>query len=566
MDAVTMSDHPWFAAYPQGVPHEIDPDAYPSLVALLEASFERCGDAPAFSNLGTTLSFRETEERSRAFAAWLQSRPGYARGTRVAVMLPNLLQSVVVILGILRAGMTVVNVNPLYTKRELEHQLTDSGARTIVVLENFAATVEKVREKTQLDAVVVTRVADHCPAPKRQLVNFAVRWIKRMVPAWNIPDAIQYRAALAAGSGAAYERPEPGAEDIAFLQYTGGTTGLAKGAVLTHRNMVANVLQAAAWSKPFFDREHGSVVSPLPLYHIFSLTVNLFAFIELGGHNVLITNPRDLPAFIGELRRTRMAALTGVNTLFNALLHTKGFADLDFSQLKIVLGGGMAVQRKVAETWREVTGVTISQGYGLTETSPIVSANPLDMKEFNGSVGLPVPSTEVAIFDDDGRTVPIDEPGEICVRGPQVMKEYWNRPEDTAAAFFADGWFRTGDIGHIDAQGFVYIEDRKKDMINVSGFNVYPNEVEDVVAAHPGVLEAAAIGVPSEESGEAVKLYVVRKDHKLDADSLITWCREHLTGYKIPRAVEFVDELPKSNIGKILRRELRDRETKQDGG
>jgi long-chain acyl-CoA synthetase len=555
-----MSDKPWLKFYPEGVPADIDPDTYPSLTGLLEAGFERGGDDPAFSNLGTTLSFREIDDYSRIFAAWLQAQPELEPGARVAVMLPNVLQSAVAIFGILRAGMTVVNVNPLYTKRELHHQLTDSGAHAIIVLENFAALVGRVRGDSDLKKIIVTGVADHCPSPKRQLVHFVVRWIKRMVPSWDIPDAVAYRDLIQAGRELSYRRPELNGDDIAFLQYTGGTTGLAKGAVLTHRNLVANVLQAAAWAKPFFDRRDGSVVSPLPLYHIFSLTVNLFAFIELGGHNLLITNPRDLPAFIRELKSTRVAALTGVNTLFNALLNTKGFDQIDFSAMKIVLGGGMAVQRSVAERWQKVTGVVISQGYGLTETSPIVSANPLDLKTFKGSIGVPVPSTEVAIFDEDGNRLGVAENGEICVRGPQVMREYWNQPEETKNAFFADGWFRTGDIGRMDEQGYIYIEDRKKDMINVSGFNVYPNEIEDVVAGHPGVLEAAAIGVPNEDSGEAVKLYVVKKDASLDESTLISWCRENLTGYKVPRAVEFVDELPKTNVGKILRRELRDAE------
>ncbi len=559
-----MSDRPWLKIYPQGIDAEIDPDAYTSLTALLEAGFERGRDDPAFSNLGTTLSFREIDAHSRAFAAYLQSLPHLRPGSRVAVMLPNVLQSAVAIFGVLRAGMTVVNVNPLYTKRELHHQLTDSGAAAIIVLENFAALVGKVRADSDLKTIIVTGVADHCPAPKRLLVHFVVRWIKRMVPGWDIPDAVAYRDALRTGHSLMYRRPELDGNDVAFLQYTGGTTGLAKGAVLTHRNLVANVLQAAAWARPFFDRKDGSVISPLPLYHIFSLTVNLFAFIELGGHNVLITNPRDLPAFIRELKASRPAALTGVNTLFNALLHTRGFSDIDFSGLKIVLGGGMAVQRSVAERWQEATGTIISQGYGLTETSPIVSANPLDMTTFNGAVGVPVPSTDVAIFDDDGRQLATNEIGEICVRGPQVMREYWNQPEETRNAFFPDGWFRTGDIGHMDEQGFVYIEDRKKDMINVSGFNVYPNEIEDVVGGHPGVVEAAAIGIPSEESGEAVKLYVVKKDDSLDEATLIAWCRENFTGYKVPRTVEFVDELPKTNVGKILRRELRDREEQKD--
>lgn len=560
-----MSNKPWLAVYPPGVPEEINPDEHASLSALIDAAFERYGGAPAFSNLGTTLSFSELDRLSRDFAAYLQARPGLARGERVAVMLPNLLQSAVCIVGILRAGLTVVNVNPLYTARELEHQLVDSGARAIIVLENFAATVAKGRERSSVQTVIVTSVGDHCPAPKRQLVNFAVKRIKRLVPAWHIPGAVRYRAALAAGRRLGFRRPELGGDDVAFLQYTGGTTGVAKGAVLTHRNLVSNVLQAAAWSHPFFDPRDGSVITALPLYHIFSLTVNLLAFIELGGHNLLITNPRDLPAFVKELTNTRAAAMTGVNTLFNALLNTPGLDRVDFSGLKIVLGGGMAVQRAVAERWHTRTGAPICQGYGLTETSPIVSANPLDRTDFNGSVGVPLPSTEVAIFDDDGRRLAPGEVGEICVRGPQVMEEYWNRPQETEDAFFPDRWFRTGDIGRMDQHGFIFIEDRKKDMIIVSGFNVYPNEVEDVVCEHPGVLEAAAIGIPDEQTGEAVKLFVVKKDQALDERSVIDHCRQSLTGYKVPRTVEFVDELPKTNVGKILRRALRDRaQSRQD--
>jgi long-chain acyl-CoA synthetase len=553
-----MNEKPWLSAYPPGVPAEIDPDLYPSLTALIEAGFERYRDAPAFSNLGTTLSFDDVEEQSRDLAAYLQSL-GLRPGDRVAVMLPNLLQSAVSIVGVLRAGLVVVNVNPLYTARELRHQLTDSGARAIIVLENFAATVEQVLERTPLETVIVTRVGDHLPWPKRPLVNFVVRRLKRMVPAWHIPRAVDYRAALEAGAARAYERPELNGLDIAFLQYTGGTTGPAKGAVLTHRNMVSNVLQSAAWAKPVFEHHDGIVVTPLPLYHIFSLTVNLLCFVELGGHNLLITNPRDMPAFMKELKGKRFAVITGVNTLFNAMLNRPEFEKLDFATLKIAMGGGMAVQRSVSERWQALTGIPITQGYGLTEASPVVSANPMDSTTFNGSVGIPFPSTEVAICGDSGEMLPPGERGEICVRGPQVMAGYWNREEETSDVLLPDGWLLTGDIGHMDEQGYIYIEDRKKDMIIVSGFNVYPNEIEEVVAAHPGVLEAAAIGVQNEQSGEAVKLFVVKKDETLDEPELIRYCRENLTAYKVPRSVEFLDDLPKSNVGKVLRRALRER-------
>jgi long-chain acyl-CoA synthetase len=554
-----MADKPWLAAYPPGVPPEIDPDRYSSLCALLEASFERFAAAPAFSNLGETLTFAEVERASRAFAAYLQSS-GLTCGDRVAVMMPNLLQSPVTLFGILRAGMVVVNVNPLYTVPELVHQLVDSGARAIVVLENFAHTVEHALPSTDVQTVIVTRVADHCPVPKRWFVNLVVKRVKRLVRPWRIANAVGYRDALAAGRRSAYRRPEIGGADLAFLQYTGGTTGRAKGAMLTHRNMVSNTLQAAAWAQPFFSSDAGLVVSPLPLYHVYSLTANLLCFVELGGHNLLVTNPRDLKSFVRSLGKTRFAFMTGVNTLFNALLHAPGFGELDFSSLRVCMGGGMAVQREVAARWQEVTGVPIAQGYGLTEASPIVSGNPLDIEAFNGSVGIPFPSTEVEIRDETGARLGSNEVGEICVRGPQVMAGYWRRPDDTEQVFFEGGWLRTGDLGRMDPAGFIFIEDRKKDVIVVSGFKVYPNEVEDVVTRQAGVLEAAAIGIPDAQSGEAVKLFVVRKDPSLTAADVIAHAREYLTGYKIPRVIEFLDELPKTNVGKVLRRALKDRQ------
>jgi long-chain acyl-CoA synthetase len=548
----------WLAEYTPGVPAEIDPDRYSSLVALLEASFARFAAQPAFTNLGTTITFGEVERLSRAFAAYLQAMPGAKLGDRVAIMLPNTLQSPIVVFGILRAGMVAVNVNPQYTVPELEHQLADSGARTVVVLENFAHTVAAALPRTAVKNVIVTRLGDHCAPLKRWIVNFLVKHVKKLVPAWHVAGAVDYRDALARGTRLRYAAPRVTGSDLAFLQYTGGTTGRAKGAMLTQRNMVANTLQAAAWARPLFSKDASVVVTPLPLYHVYSLTANLFCFTELGGHNLLITDPRDFKAFIGLLRKTRFGFMTGVNTLFNALLDTPGFDSIDFSRLRVCMGGGMAVQREVALRWQAVTGVPIAQGYGLTEASPIVTGNPLHLKEFNGSVGVPFPSTEVAIYDDSGREVGAGEAGEVCARGPQVMAGYWQRPDETAQVLFGDGWLKTGDIGRLDAKGYLFIEDRKKDMIVVSGFKVYPNEIEDVAMSQGGVREAAAIGVPDAQTGEAVKLFIVRKDSKLTTADVMSHARQNLTGYKVPRHVEFVDDLPKSNVGKVLRRALKE--------
>jgi long-chain acyl-CoA synthetase len=558
-----MALKPWLAGYSPGVPAEIDPDRYPSLVALLETSFARFAAQPAFTNLDTTLTFADVERSSRAFAAYLQALPGARAGDRVAIMLPNTLQSPVVLFGILRAGMVAVNVNPQYTVPELEHQLVDSGAHTVVVLENFAHTVAAALSRTAVKHVVVTQLGDHCSPLKRMVVNFVVKHVKKLVRPWQISGAVGYRAALARGSTLSYTAPQLRGGDLAFLQYTGGTTGRAKGAMLTHRNMVANTLQAAAWARPFFAPDAGIVVTPLPLYHVYSLTANLLCFTELGGHNLLVTDPRDLQGFIALLRKSRVVFMTAVNTLFNALLHAPGFDSVDFSSLRVCMGGGMAVQREVALRWQKATGVTIAQGYGLTEASPIVAANPLHLNEFNGSVGLPFPSTDVAIFDDDGRELGFGEVGEICARGPQVMAGYWQRPDETAQVMFGDGWLRTGDVGRFDAQGYLYIEDRKKDVIVVSGFKVYPNEIEDVAVRQPGVREAAAIGVRDAQSGEVVKLFVVRKDPALTAAAVIAHARQNLTGYKVPRHVEFVDDLPKSNVGKVLRRALKEADGSQ---
>jgi long-chain acyl-CoA synthetase len=553
-----MDRRPWHSNYPNGVPLEIDPDSYDSLAELCISSCRQFGARPAITNQGISLSFADLERRSRDFAAYLTAEARIDSGDRIAIMLPNLLQSPIVLLGALRAGLVVVNVNPLYTARELEHQLKDSGARAIVVLENFAATLARALPATDVETVILARVGDCLPTTRRLVTDFVVRYVKRLVPPFDIPGALRLVDVLREGRRHGYHDPRIGPEDLAFLQYTGGTTGVAKGAMLSHRNMVANVLQSSAWVHPFFDGERDIAITALPLYHIFALTVNFFAFLKLGARNVLITNPRDMKGFVRELDRHRPAFITGVNTLFNGLLHAPGFDRLDFGALKISLAGGMALQEDVAQRWQEATGVVVTQGYGLTEASPVVSANRLDIDHFNGSVGLPFPSTDVVVIDDADRPVGPNEIGELCVRGPQVMQGYWRRPDETEKVFTADGWLRTGDIARIDADGRIYIEDRKKDLIIVSGFNVYPNEVENVVTMHPGVLEAAAVGVPSPRSGEAVKVFVVRKDPALDAATLIAFCRERLTAYKTPDEVEFVDALPKSNVGKVLRRELKD--------
>ena len=547
----------WLKQYPPGVPADIDPDSYASLKEVIEEAFASHRQLPAFSNMGATLSYAQLDELSRAFAAWLQQKSGLSRGDRVALMMPNILQYPIALFGALRAGMVVVNTNPLYTPRELEHQLKDSGAKAIVVVENFAHVLEQVLARTDLKNVLVTGVGDLLGLPKGFLVNFVLRHVRKQIPPWKMPGSMSFRDALGIGLGLKLQPVELGGEDIAFLQYTGGTTGVAKAAVLTHRNMVANLLQALAWIKPALQAGGGRVVvTALPLYHIFALTTNCLAFLPLGARNVLITNPRDFPAFVAELKKYKFNFISGVNTLFNALLHTPGFEAVDFGALRVSFAGGMAVQPVVAKRWKEVTGSIVSQGWGLTETSPIATANPVGL-EFNGSVGLPVPSTDISIRDDAGKELPVDGIGEICVFGPQVMRGYWNRPDETDNVMFGD-WLRTGDIGRMDAEGFVYIEDRKKDMILVSGFNVYPNEVESVAAEHPGVLEVAAVAQPDENSGEVVALFVVKKDPTLTAEALIAHLRTELTGYKVPKHVYFRDELPKSNVGKILRRALRD--------
>jgi long-chain acyl-CoA synthetase len=549
-------DKVWLKSYPAGVPAEIDVNQYASVREVLEESCAKYGSRRAYSCMGKAITFTELDDLSATFGAFLQAR-GLAKGARVALMMPNVLQYPICLFGTLRAGCTVVNTNPLYTARELEHQLTDSGAEVIVVVENFAHTLAEVLGKTKIKHVVVTSIGEMLGL-KGLLIDFVLRRVKKLVPPWRIDGAMSLKSALAEGRRRKLDTVAIGHDDIAFLQYTGGTTGVAKGAMLQHRNIIANLLQAGAWVRPFLGEQAHVVITPLPLYHIFSLTANCLTFMTLGGENVLITNPRDIPGFVKELGRHRFTGITGVNTLFNALLNNADFHKLDFSPLQMTLGGGMAVQKAVAERWQEVTGKPLIEAYGLTETSPAVTINPLDLQEYNGSIGLPVPSTDIELRDDGGHAVPLGKPGEIWVKGPQVMAGYWHRPDETAKVIDDRGWLATGDIGVMDERGFVRIVDRKKDMILVSGFNVYPNEIEAVVAMHSGVLECAAIGAPDEKSGEAVHLFVVKKDSSLTAAALLEHCRAHLTGYKCPREVEFRDELPKSNVGKILRRELRE--------
>jgi long-chain acyl-CoA synthetase len=550
-------DRSWLKQYPAGVPADIDPDSYASLRDIFDEACAAHGHSPAFTNMDATLSYAQLDALSRAFAAWLQKKSGLKPGDRVALMMPNVLQYPVALFGVLRAGMVVVNTNPLYTARELEHQLKDSGAKAIVIVENFVHVLQQVLPHTELKKVLVTRIGDLLGVPRGFIVNFVLRYVRKQIPAWSMPGAATFKSALGSGLGLKLDPVPLGPEDIAFLQYTGGTTGVAKAAILTHRNMVANVLQASAWVNPSLKANEARVIiTALPLYHIFALTTNCLAFLSLGARNVLITNPRDFKSFVSELKKYKFNFISGVNTLFNALLHTPGFETVDFSALRVTFAGGMALQGVVAARWKEVTGCVVTQGWGLTETSPIATANPAAL-DYNGSIGLPVPSTDISIRDDAGKELPVNGVGEICVFGPQVMRGYWNQPEETEKVMFGD-WLRTGDIGRMDPAGFVFIEDRKKDMILVSGFNVYPNEIEDVAAAHPGVLEVAAVAQPDENSGEVVALFVVKKDPGLTAEALIAFCRKELTGYKVPRQVYFRSELPKSNVGKILRRALRD--------
>jgi len=549
---------PWLASYPPGVPQRIDASQYGSIRDIFAQSCARFGDAPAFSNMGRTISFASLERLSRDFGSWLQNVAKLPRGARVAIMSPNLLQYPVALFGALRAGYTIVNCNPLYTPRELEHQLKDSGAEAIVILENFARTLEAVIAQTNVKTVVTTQVGDLLGFPRSLLVNFAVKRVKKMVPPWRLPGAVGFPEALAAGRAQALVEPPLAHDDLACPQSTGGTTGVSKGAMLTHGNIVSNLLPTSAWWGTGLREGEEVVITALPLYHIFALTGNCLVFMKIGGHNILITNPRDLPKFVEDLGKYRFTAITGVNTLFNALLNTPGFSSLDFSSLKMSLGGGMAVQRAVAERWRSVTGKPLVEAYGLTETSPGACINPIvPGADYNGYAGLPISSTTVTIRDDDARPLPLGETGEICIAGPQVMKGYWNRPDETAKVMTAAGAFRTGDVGFMTPEGYVKIVDRKKDMILVSGFNVYPNEIEDVIAMMPAVLECCAVAAPDEHSGEKVRVVIVRKDPSLTKEQVVAHCREHLTGYKVPKVVEFWKELPKTNVGKVLRREVK---------
>ncbi len=549
---------PWYSSYPEGIPHEVDIDAYDSLLDVFEEACHSYSQNPCFSNFGKVLSYQDIDAHSRNLAAFFQSHLNLNKGDRIAIMMPNLLQNPVSIFAALRAGLTVVNTNPLYTTAELKHQLNDSGATAIVILENFAHTLEDVIQDTPIKHVIVTRMGDMLSFPKSCIINLVVKHVKKMVPDFSLPNSLSYKDCLKQGAHFKYTRPELKHEDIAFLQYTGGTTGVAKGAILTHGNMVSNLQQVTAWIEPYVDKGQEHIITALPLYHIFSLLANCMFFMKMGGLNHLITNPRDMKGFVKEIRNAQFTALTGVNTLFNGLLNTPGFDQVDFSKLKLTLGGGMAVQAAVAEKWQKVTGSCLLEAYGLTETSPAVCINPMDLPAYNGKIGVPIPATDVCIKDDNNQEVAFGEAGEICIKGPQVTPGYYNRPEETAKVFDDDGWFHSGDIGFMDEQGYVQIVDRKKDMIIVSGFNVYPNEIEAVIASHADVVEVGVIGKPDEGSGEVVMAVIVSRNPNLTLKDIQTHCEASLTRYKIPKHVEFVSEVPKTNVGKILRRELRD--------
>ncbi len=558
MSSPSTASRPWLKSYQPGVPEQINPTAFRSIVDVFTSSCEKFADRPSFQNMGVTLTYRELDRRSQQFAAFLRNRLGLVQGDRIAIMMPNMLQYPIAMFGALRAGCVVVNTNPLYSTRELKHQLHDSGAKAIVVFENVAHTLSEIIDETPIKHVIITGLGDQLGFIKGLLTNLVVRHKLKLVPTYNLPSAIGFNTALAQGSGDKIPATEIQSEDLAFLQYTGGTTGLSKGAMLSHRNIVANMEQGGAWLGLGLKHGHETIVTALPLYHIFALTVNCMIFMRIGALNVLITDPRNMKDFVKLLSETPFSGITGVNTLFNGLMNTDGFSDIDFKTLKISVGGGAAVQRAVAERWKSITGITLVEGYGLTEASPSCSMNRIDAPEYTGSIGLPLPSTEFDIRDDDGKDVEPGTPGELYVRGPQVMKGYWQRPEETAKTITSDGWLLTGDIARMDENGFFYIVDRKKDMILVSGFNVYPNEIEDVIALMPGVLEVAAVGIPDERTGEAVKVVVVAKDASLTAEAIKAHCKENMTGYKQPRVIEFRKELPKTNVGKILRRELRD--------
>ena len=549
----------WLKAYPEDVPEKIPTPQFKSLREMIEFSFDEFPERPAYTNMGSTLTYSDLDKLSMQFACYLQKSLGLQRGERVAIMLPNVLQYPVVLTGLFRAGLVAVNVNPLYTARELRHQLTDSGAKCIIILENFADTLEEVVADTQIEHIVTTQLGDLLDWPKSVITNFVLKRIRKSVPSFSLPGPVRLRSALRSGARHELDHVELGYADIAFLQYTGGTTGVSKGAMLSHRNMVFNVHQSRAWQADIYaDVERIIAITALPLYHIFSLQSNCLSVMYQGGENILITNPRDMAGFVKELSRHRFCYISGVNTLFASLLNTPGFAGLDFSNLRLTIGGGMAVQEAISRKWQEVTGLIITQAYGLTETSPAAISNPLYLKHFNGSIGLPISSTEATIRDDDGNELAMGELGEICIRGPQIMEGYWQNSDETEKVMLPGGWFRTGDIGRMDEKGFFYIEDRKKDMILVSGFNVYPNEIEGVAVEMEGVLEAAAIGVPDEKSGEVVKLFIVRSDPTVTENDVLNYCRDRLTGYKVPKQIEFREDLPKTNVGKILRRALRE--------
>ena len=547
----------WLKSYPPGVPETIDLNAYQSVAEVFEQAVSKYSNSPAFSNLGTTLSYREMGQLTDQLASYLQRLPNMRKGDRVAIMMPNVLQNPIAIFAVLRGGFTVVNTNPLYTTRELKHQLTDSGAKAIIVMENFCSTLAEVIDQTPVQHVITTQLGDMLQFPKSLLVNLVVKYVKKMVPAFKLSHSVKFKTALREGARLPYNPVFTTHGDIAFLQYTGGTTGIAKGAMLTNRNMIANMQQASAWIGSMVEERKEIIITALPLYHIFSLTANCLTFMKVGALNYLITNPRDMPNFVKELKSVPFTAITGVNTLFNGLLNTPGFDAIDFSHLKLTLGGGMAVQKPVAERWKKITGQPLLEAYGLTETSPAVCINPLNLPEFNGSIGLPVPSTEVSIQDENGKILPQGESGELCIRGPQVMKGYWQRDDETAKAITPDGWFKSGDVAKMDSSGFFRIVDRLKDMILVSGFNVFPTEVESVIAELDGVLEVGVIGEPDSKSGEIVKAVIVRKDPLLSEAMIIAHCKKNLTSYKVPKQIEFRAELPKTNVGKILRRELR---------
>ncbi len=552
-----MKEHVWLKHYPQGIPHTINTQQYKSVLELFEESVAKYGDAPAFENMGRRISFNQLDEYSKQFAAYIQTSTQLEMGDRIVIQMPNLLQYVVVMFGALRAGLVVVNTNPLYTPREMKHQFKDSGAAAIVILANFAHNLEKVLPDTAIKTVIITEIGDMLDGFKGLLVNWVVKNIKKMVPRYRIKGAIKFKQAMKLGASGNYSKPTIESNDIAFLQYTGGTTGVSKGAMLLHRNILANMEQISTWFSPRLGAHREIVITPLPLYHIFPLPVNCLAMLKVGALNILITNPRDMPAFIKEMTKHQFTVITGVNTLFNELLNQPSFAEVDFSSLKVAIGGGMAVQQSVALKWKEVTGVPLVEGYGLTEASPVLTSNPVTGDEKLGSIGLPLPSTEVAIFNEDDQEVDMGEIGELYAKGPQVMSGYWQRPVETEKTMYGE-WLKTGDMAIAGADGYFTIVDRKKDMILVSGFNVYPNEIEDIIATHPKVLEVAAVGVADEKSTEAVKVFIVKKDSTLSEKEIIKFCREYLTGYKCPKLVEFRDELPKSNVGKILRRSLKE--------